>query len=245
MNEYNEKKVQERMTLSHSYGFFENGLYRNHRLQEAVISIMKNIPVKELENFENFLDLGCGQGQWMNFLNVFLFGRPVAYGIDLSQHQINALKVKFPTYYVECSNMTNLSYENNKFNLITAFTSLMFLKEEEELEKVFFESNRTLKSGGYFLIEDVYKEKGHFYENQLIDTGIAGYNMSELDKYAIKYGFERVAFKPVFKRLLWSKKSRLNTVNLPSYMGYTLTYLSELFIPGVMNNFILLYKKVK
>jgi len=244
MNEYSEKKVQERMTLSHSYSFFENGLYRNHRLQEAVISIMKNIPIKELENFENFLDLGCGQGQWMNFLNVFLFGRPIAYGIDLSQYQINTLKVKFPTYHVECSNMINLSYENNKFNLITAFTSLMFLKKEAELEKVFMESGRVLKDGGYFLIEDIYAKRGHFYENKLTNRNIAGYNINELDKYAIECGFERIALQPVFKRLLWSKRSILNTANLPSFIGYTLTYLSELFLPGEMNNFVILYKKV-
>ncbi len=244
MNEYNKENTDKRKTLGHSYSYFENGLYRNHKLQEAVISVMKSISNRELENFSNFLDLGCGQGQWMNFFNVFLFGKPTPYGIDLSEFQINELKIKFPTYKVNCGSMINLPYENQKFNLITAFTSFMFLKTKNDLEKVFSESQRTLKMDGYLLIEDIYKKEGHFDNNQLKNSGMAGFNIKELDVFAKNYGFKRVVMEPIFKRLFWSKRSRLNTANLASYIGYNLTYLSEVFIPGEMNNFIVLYKKV-
>jgi len=37
----------------------------------------------------------------------------------------------------------------------------------------------------------------------------------------------------------------MNSVNLSSYIGYTMTYLFELILPGEMNNFVILYKKVK
>lgn len=245
MEIYNKENVQNRTNLSYKYSYLKDGLYTNHRLQEAIIFVLKSIELEELEKFDNFLDLGCGQGQWMNFFNQFFFGDIAPYGIDLSQYQIEKLKLKFPEYQVECANMVTLPYPNDFFNLLTAFTSFMFIETEKELTQVFYESNRVLKEGGYLLIEDVFKRDGHFVGSQFSKNKMAGYNLLELDKYAKKQGFRRVAWKPVFKRFFWSKRYRLNSVNLASYIGYTLTYLSELIIPGEMNNFVILYQKVK
>ena len=245
MNTYNKENVQNRVNLSYKYSYFKDGLYSNHRLEKEIISTLKHIDLKELDKIENILDLGCGQGKWMNFFNIVFYGKANIYGLDLSKYQIDELQTKFPNYHVECCSMTSLPYKDEKFNLITAFTSFMFLKTKNEIEKTFYESSRVLKVGGYLLVEDVYKSDGHFSGRNLKDNGISGFNISELDDYAQNSGFEKVAFKRVFKRLFWSTKSRLNTVNLSSNIGYTLTYLLELFVPGEMNNFIVLYKKVK
>jgi len=245
MEMYNKKNVQDRASLSYKYSYLKDGLYTIHRLQEAVVSLLKSIELKELEKFDKFLDLGCGQGQWMNFFHQFFFGNITPYGIDLSPYQIEQLKLKFPEYQVECRVMSALPYSDGYFNLLTAFTSFMFIQTEKELIEVFSESHRVLKDGGYLLIEDVFKRDGHFLGKQLSQHKMAGYNLLELDKYAKEQGFRRVAKKSVFKRFFWSKRYRMNSVNLPSYIGYSMTYLSEFLIPGEMNNFLILYQKVK
>ncbi len=246
MHQYYQKaEVDKKTNLSYKYSYFQDGLYITHRLQQGLIDVLKKIDSTEREGFNNYLDLGCGQGNWMNFMNIIFNGKINIYGIDISEHQINVLNTKFPNYHAECMNITKLTYENEQFDLITAFTSFMFLKNEEELTNSFKNIHRVLKKGGYFILEDVYKKKGHFNGHELKEKGFCGYEVKELDEVATKYGLERIAFQTIFKRLLWSKRSKLNTVNLPSYIGYKLTYLSELFIPGEMNNFIILYKKVK
>lgn len=245
METYSKKNVERRTNLSYKYSYLKDGLYTNHRLQEAIVSVLKSISLDELEKFDNFLDLGCGQGQWMSFLNQLFFAKAKPYGIDLSPYQIEKLQLTFPEYKVECTSMTTLPYPNHFFNLVTAFTSFMFIASEEELSKTFSESNRVLKEGGYLMIEDVFKKNGHFVGNELSQNKMAGYSLAELDRYAKKQGFERVAWKPVFKRFFWSNRYKLNSVNLSSYIGYTLTYLAELFLPGEMNNFVILYQKVR
>jgi ubiquinone/menaquinone biosynthesis C-methylase UbiE len=245
MKIYNKQNVENRTNLSYKYSYLNDGLYTTHRLQEAVVFLLKSIEVEELEKFDKILDLGCGQGQWMNFFHQFFFGNIRPYGIDLSPYQIAKLKLKFPEYEVECTSMSQLPYPDNYFDLLSAFTSFMFIKTEKELREVFSEANRVLKDDGYLLIEDVFKRDGHFNGKQLLEKEMAGYNLKELDNYANEQGFKRVVEKSVFKRFFWSQRYRMNSVNLSSYIGYTMTYLFELILPGEMNNFVILYKKVK
>ena len=92
------------------------------------------------------LELGCGTGRLANSL--FQISNEV-YGVDLSQEVLKIAKQKYPKLKLECSQIINLPYSDNYFDMIIINGSLHHFFA---VEKTFKEARRVLKTGGAFVL---------------------------------------------------------------------------------------------
>jgi SAM-dependent methyltransferase len=130
-------------------------------------SIFKNIN----KNFSSLLDVGCGQGDLLDFLN--RNKAKVNYkGIDVSEKMINASKEKFPKNNFEKISLVEIN-DQEKFDVILAVGvfNIQFADKEEQLDylktnikKMFDMCNNTcsftlLSRHGY---EDIKKQEKLF-----------------------------------------------------------------------------------
>ena len=98
------------------------------------------------------LDIGCGGG--MN-INRMAQGAKKVYGVDYSIESVNLSKevnedlIKEGRVEVHEGNVMDLPFEDNSFDIVTAFETVYFWPE---IVKSFGEVKRVLKPGGMFLI---------------------------------------------------------------------------------------------
>lgn len=98
-----------------------------------------------LEPKSTILELGCGNGKNMLYRNDLDF-----IGIDISKEQVNICKKK----KLDCmeSNITNLLFEDNKFNYMICIATYHHLDNDTDRQKCLNEIYRTLKPNGKILI---------------------------------------------------------------------------------------------
>lgn len=93
---------------------------------------------------EKVLDVGCGTGQLVKFLNN---NGLIAYGCDNSQHAISMASSKL----VKKGSATKLPFNSKAFDLITLISVIEHLKAKDA-EKFLKEAKRVLKMKGYLII---------------------------------------------------------------------------------------------
>lgn len=92
------------------------------------------------------LELGCGTGRMANSL--FKLSEEV-YGVDLSQEVLNIAASKYPDLKLTCSEVVNLPYQDNYFDMVLINGSLHHFFA---VEKTLAEAHRVLKPGGFFVL---------------------------------------------------------------------------------------------
>ena len=109
---------------------------------EKVEIIIRNLA----ERFGNhtLLDIGCGTGFVLNIAKKY-FNNVV--GIDLTQAMLDRVDLSGGNVEVKLADTSNLPFNNESFNVITAYG---FLHHLPELESTFQETFRCLKFGGVF-----------------------------------------------------------------------------------------------
>ena len=126
--------------------------------------IKKNINFKKNYKY-NFLEIGCGEGQLLNWISENL--NVNCYGIDPSKKAIkiaNSKKVKALQGTAE-----KLRFSNQKFDFVF-FGFCLYLCDRSDLFKIVAEANRVLKNNGLIIIYDFYskipiKKKYHHFKN--------------------------------------------------------------------------------
>lgn len=97
------------------------------------------------------LELGCGNGKTLKSI---ISQKPSSVSaIDFSQEAVKQAQVSFPNAIILKSDVTNLPFEENSFDLIVCHYILNNLKKEEQVLAV-SEINRVLKSQGRVVFED-------------------------------------------------------------------------------------------
>lgn len=111
----------------------ESGNYKKYTsrnpLMGAVISkFMKDLneTVAPLENINNIIDIGCGEGFIVNFLN-----RADITGVDISKNALNIAKLKNPGCNFCTGSVYDLSFKRNSFDLVIATEVLEHLENPE------------------------------------------------------------------------------------------------------------------
>jgi ubiquinone/menaquinone biosynthesis C-methylase UbiE len=97
---------------------------------------------------KNILDLGCGDGEDLKF---FLESNALSVsGIDVSKKLIEIAKIKAPNAKAKYADFTKkLDFESNFFDIVYSQFAIM---HEKNVEFIFNEVHRVLKSGGIFLL---------------------------------------------------------------------------------------------
>jgi len=156
------------------------------KLSDWGISHLKNIEPSEIADF------GCGGGITLAKL-IKLFPKANATGFDYSDvsikeaKKVNSKEISKGICSIVQGDVSKAPFENNKFDLITAFETIYFWPGPLISFK---EVYRTLKPGGIFMIVNEFdgiSEREKKYE-KLID-GLKLYSNQELMNYLKQVGF--------------------------------------------------------
>lgn len=163
------------------------------------LDINKDLAIKK---HYDVLDIGCGGGvNVKRFSEIFENGK--IYGIDYSEIsvektiELNKTAIEEGKIEIIQGSVSDLPYEDNSFDLITAFETIYFWPNfTDDLKEVY----RVLKPNGKFLIcneatgsEDVIKKMEKHIK--LLDMKI--YSESELESSLLNIGFNNIR---VFKK---------------------------------------------
>lgn len=163
------------------------------------------------QRIERCLDLACGTGRLSNKL---LELSQEVYGVDISAEVLKIAKQKYPQLKLNESEVTNLPYQDNYFDLVIINGSLHHFFAVEETLK---EARRVLKPGGAFVLlgepnknylkfynpffylwalsrifikfTDLFKEKKSI-PDELMEPEAENYSPARLKKQIIQAGFE-------------------------------------------------------
>lgn len=143
-----------------------------------------------LKDFDSILDVGCGGGA--NIAR-FIKKSPNGFvaGIDYSEESVNFSRKKNAAFLgehceIKVGNVNNIEYEDEKFDIVTAFETVYFWPD---LEKNFKEVNRVLKPNGHFMIccEESNPEDNKWQEKI---EGMTVYSSMELADLLSQTGFK-------------------------------------------------------
>jgi ubiquinone/menaquinone biosynthesis C-methylase UbiE len=99
-------------------------------------------------NDGKYLEVGCGTGTLLNLLKEHNEKLDII-GIDISEWILNIAKQKYPDISVQLASVTDLPFENEKFDCIIVNGVIEYV---QDTEKQFEELYRVLKPGGYLII---------------------------------------------------------------------------------------------
>lgn len=186
-------------------GFFENVGNPQGRLGNIQLKSMnkEHTPVSlwglkhlDIKADDIILDIGCGGG--ININRMAQKARKV-YGVDYSiesvklSREVNDDLIKKGEVEILEGNVQSLPFEDNSFDIVTAFETVYFWPD---IEKCFGEVKRVLKPGGIFLIgmetngsnNLIMKFWGHFidmemYTDSEITSFLKNNDFSEITSY--------------------------------------------------------------
>ena len=149
----------------------------NHRPSHGVDFIRRQLPrIAQVAGPTRLLDLGCGGGR----NNAVLAEAGLAiFGMDFAHRPLLAARTRpgaKPTRLVQASMKAPLPFRDGVFRLVTAFTSLENVTEDDRLKGLAREVQRVLCPGGSFFAYFLTPEDGYYLP--LIDRDGAGRNLT-------------------------------------------------------------------
>lgn len=107
-----------------------------------------NLVIDHLEHYKKHLDVGCADGY---FTGHYLLKYPdtEGYGIDLSEAIIEQAKNMYPEGHFQQSDVYELPFEDNSFDLVYAAEIIEHLIDPERAMR---EIHRVLKKGGCYVM---------------------------------------------------------------------------------------------
>jgi SAM-dependent methyltransferase len=121
-----------------------------HALERAVLQALRDASVRVAD--ARVLDIGCGSGY---FLHRFLeYGARECHGVDLMEERIAAGRQRYPTLELRVGSATELPYPDGTFDLVTQFTCLSSILDDDVRLTVAGEMRRAAR-GGWILSVDM------------------------------------------------------------------------------------------
>jgi SAM-dependent methyltransferase len=200
--------------------FNPRGLYAQSYQRESFVRLIveNEIPLDRME----ILDLGCGDGTWCRYFAELKATTEGIAGVDLSRERLAIARALSPIRYLE-GDITQLPslFPGQQFDFVSAFVSLMFLRDRSELSAVLSGVRDLLRPGGYFYVYE--RDEKH---DEAADS--SGWPLALLISRARAAGFEVVDHRHLFKVLL----GRLAPLELMSFKRMDAWRAAERFIPG-------------
>lgn len=232
INKYSENKSQDDPTYIYSIrnkiGFYQKLILKKHFIR---ILNRNNIRVS---SFMNIVDLGCGEGYWLREIADIRGNSGGLTGIDISPDRIEKAQNINNNIHYQTMDILSNNLRNDYFDFVIAFDLFMFLKDNDALQKGFYEIFRILKKGGYFLFFDIIGKKK---ENELT----RGFKKIEIIKLSDKNRFTLIDKQYVYKKIFGLKI--FNTAYLAKFIPLEILLILEKLFFFPSNNMFLLFKK--
>jgi len=107
---------------------------------------------KYLKEGQKILDLGCGNGRFLDFL-IQNHAKFDYYGVDNSAEYINKNKQNYPNYkFSEIDVISNLKAINSKYDLVTVFGVTHHIPSSEYRKEWFQKLGETIDSSGILVL---------------------------------------------------------------------------------------------
>lgn len=117
-------------------------------LFHGVTNAYRAFLIKTFINPKNALDIGCGDGNLVDWLRFFGVD---AYGVEISKHALKLVNPKIKEYVKE-ADLTDLPFKNGEFNLVLSF-DVMEHVERGKIKKAANEAARVAKK---YILHKIY-----------------------------------------------------------------------------------------
>lgn len=220
---------RERLTTYHPLA--PVGCYGQNYLRERFARLVAEESVSLLAM--DILDLGSGSGTWCRWFAELKGTTEGIVGLELDESALVRARSLSPITYVH-GDMRSLAdaVERHRFDFVTAFVSLMFLRDVGELDAVLRGVHETLSDRGYFLIEE--QEAVHDPE-----APWSGWPVALVSSRARAAGFTVVAQVGLLKRLF----NRFDSYYRASFANMDWLRAAERVLPGRYQYYYLLLRK--
>lgn len=192
------RSVYDKRQGAFRYSWFNHAhVFRVQELERDILAVLRTTHFEHLQD-KRILDIGCGEGQWLNQL-VKWGARPenVA-GIDVLQNRVSQARQLCPQgVQIHCGNATRLPFDNARFDLVVQFTVFSSILDMAVKEMVAHEMLRVLKAEGRILWYD-------FFVNNPSNPDVRGIRKCEIIRLfpGCRIEFRRVSLAPPLCRLL-------------------------------------------
>jgi len=210
------------------------GFYQRMIVLKGLIEILNRNNNIKLSEFNSILDLGCGVGYWLRVIAEIRGNAEGLIGIDLSEERLNyAKKINKNIKWIK-ADICNLPFEDESFDFVTAFVSLMFLTDNKSLKRGVKELARVLRNGGMSLFYDVLGKRK-------LSGFTRGFQIKKVKDLFDSTGLKLVDKQSCFKNIFGLR--RLNTAYLASKIPMEILFLLEKLYFSKPNNVFLLFLK--
>lgn len=189
------------MSIEKAYNSWANQ-YDTNANKTRDLDTKSTIETLRTLDFTKVIEVGCGTGKNTSYL---LTKADKIIGLDFSQEMLNKAKAKIQDERVEFQKAditTEWNVENNFADLITCSLVLEHIKD---LDFIFNQAAKKLKSEGYFFISELHPFKQYSgskakfeTENGTQELETYVHHVSEYLNLATKNGFELVELKEWF-----------------------------------------------
>jgi hypothetical protein len=193
---------------------------------------------KKLFNVKSILDIWWWEWDKIHLLKNLINEDIKMDVLELSWSRINEWLKKFNN--INFFEWDMINYEiKKKYDLITFFTSLMFIKNKKELNYIINKFSNNLNKNWYIIIFETLVSS--HYTTKYDKKGYLGFSIEEIDDLLLNHGFTKITNLKMYKKIFWK-----TIWYLSEKIWFTNTIFLEKIIPAFWNNywnFIVLYKK--
>ena len=137
----------------HRYSYFQQGTLLSFQERERIMLAMLNRVLGRLSD-KRILDIGCGTGRTL--LPFVLYGASMedCFGVDILENRIKTAQATLADMNFVCCSADELPFEKEAFDVVTMFTCLSSVLDNEIRQRICREALSVLRPGGCFLIYD-------------------------------------------------------------------------------------------
>lgn len=201
-----------------------------HEVIEA--SILQKGPLNTLR----LLDVGCGNGEMLEFMMTEGFSQEHLAGVDFSSARIERAKAKYPNVHLDVADITLPLPFNEPFDVVAAFDLFSHLSDEGQLRAGLKSVSDVLPTGGLFLWYDI-AALDHYGSPAGADSW--GFSKAQMLDLATRAGFELVAYKGIFRNFF----NRYHSLYQARRVSHSVLRVLEKLLPGIPGNHIIVFVK--
>lgn len=124
----------------------------NRAIRAELTAAVLSLAGAELRAAAAVLDVGCGGGWWLAWLESEASVTARLHGLELLDDRVRAARERVASAAILAGDARALPYASASFEVVTLFTVLSSLAAEAEIELVLGEARRVLRPGGALLV---------------------------------------------------------------------------------------------